>query len=234
MSRSRWTVPRAEPTHRRAPLSRERVLDAALALADECGVESLSMRKLAKELGVEAMSLYNHVANKDDLLDGLVDLVFAEIEPPSPDVDWKTAMRQRALSTRHALRRHSWAIGLMEARSGPGPANMRLHEAVLKCLREAGFSLEATVHAYSVQDSYIYGFALQEKALPESFEDPEVSAQVAERQLRQVPPEMVSEFPYLMEMVGGHIAKAGFDYAREFEFGLDLILDGLERFLGGD
>jgi hypothetical protein len=108
---------------------------------------------------------------------------------------------------------------------------MRLHEAVLRCLREAGFSLADTVHAYNVQDSYIYGFALQERALPESFEDPAVSAQVAERQLRQIPPEMAAEFPYLLEMVGGHIAKKGFDYAREFEFGLDLILDGLERFL---
>jgi AcrR family transcriptional regulator len=225
------TVPRVQDTRRRAPLSRERVLDAALALADESGVESLSMRKLAKELGVEAMSLYNHVASKEDLLNGLVDRVFAEIEPPSPDVDWRSAMRQRALSTRAALRRHSWAIGLMEARSGPGPANMQLHEAVLKCLREAGFSLADTVHAYNVQDSYIYGFALQEKALPDSFEDPKVSAEVAERQLRQIPPEMAAEFPYLLEMVGGHIAKSGFDYAREFEFGLDLILDGLERFL---
>jgi|SRR5689334_2026155 len=225
------SVARTAPTQRRAPLSRERVLEAALALADESGVESLSMRKLAKELGVEAMSLYNHVANKEDLLNGLVDLVFAEIEPPSPDVHWREAMRQRALSTRAALRRHSWAIGLMEARSGPGPANMRLHEAVLKCLREAGFSLEGTVHAYNVQDSYIYGFALQEKALPDSFEDPAVSAQVAERQLRQIPPEVAAEFPYLFEMVGGHIAKAGFDYAREFEFGLEVILDGLERYL---
>ena len=128
----------------RVPLSRERVLHAALALADETGVESLSMRRLAKTLGVEAMSLYNHVGNKDDLLDGLVDLVFDEIEPPPSDVDWRTAMRRRAISTREALRRHPWAIGLMEARSQPGPATLALHEAVLRCLREAGFSVAET------------------------------------------------------------------------------------------
>jgi AcrR family transcriptional regulator len=210
----------------REPLSRDRVLRTALELADEAGVESLSMRKLAKELGVEAMSLYNHVAGKDALLNGIVDLVFGEIEPPSPRDEWRTAMRKRALSTRAALRRHPWAVGLMEGGSTPGLANARLHEAVLACLRGAGFSLAETVHAYNVQDSYIYGFALQERALPAEFEDPEVSARVAERQMAQIP---ADEFPFLREMVGGHIAKAGFDYAAEFVFGLDLILDGLER-----
>jgi AcrR family transcriptional regulator len=210
----------------RQPLTRDRVLRAAFALADESGLDSLSMRKLAGTLGVEAMSLYNHVSNKEDLVNGVVDLVFAEIEPPPPDIDWKDAMRGRALSTREALNRHPWAIGLMEARSAPGPANVRLHEAVLKCLREAGFSLEETVHAYSVQDAYIYGFALQERELPTSFEDPEVSAQVAERQISQVE---IAGLPYLAEMVGEHIAKHGYDYKVEFEFGLDLILEGLER-----
>ena len=215
---------------RRGALNRERVLGAAIALADEAGVEALTMRRLAKQLGVEAMSLYNHVANKEDILDGIVDIVFGEIEPPSTDVAWKTAMRRRAISTREALRRHPWAIGLMEARSRPGPANLRLHEAALKCLREAGFSLEATVHAYSVQDSYIYGFALQEKALPSSFDTPEGGAQVAERMLPQAP---AADYPYSAEMVGEHIAKAGYDFTAEFEFGLDLILDGLERFRAG-
>jgi AcrR family transcriptional regulator len=209
------------------PLTRERVLRAAVALADEAGFESLTMRKLAKDLGVEAMSLYNHVANKDDLLDGIVDIVFSEIELPSVDVDWKTAMRQRAISTRDALRRHPWANGFMEARSRPGPANLRNHEAALKCLREAGFSLADTVHAYSVQDSYIYGFALQEKALPD-FDAPGEGARVADRMLPQAP---VVEYPYSHEMVGEHIAKVGYDFTVEFEFGLDLILDGLERFL---
>jgi AcrR family transcriptional regulator len=210
----------------RQSLNRDRGLRAALALADEAGVEALTMRRLAKELGVEAMSLYNHVAGKDALLNGLVNLVFEEIEPPSPQDEWRDAMRKRAVSTRAALRRHTWAVGLMEGGSTPGPANARLHEAVLACLRGAGFSLEETVHAYNVQDSYIYGFALQERALPDSFEDPEVSARVAERQLAQIP---ADEFPFVREMVGDHIAEVGFDYAGEFEFGLNLILEALER-----
>ncbi len=215
-----------ERTKRRAPLNRERVLRTAIALADEGGFESLTMRKLAKELGVEAMSLYNHVANKDDLLDGMVDLVFAEIEPPPADVDWKTAMRRRAISTREALARHRWAIGQMEGRGTHGPANLSLHNAVLGCLRGAGFSLEMTVHAYSVQDSYIYGFALQESDM--SPETPDDFAAVAQEQMQQYQA-MLADYPHLVEVVGGHVAKAGYDYATEFLFGLDLILDGLER-----
>ena len=215
-----------ERTKRRAPLNRERVLRTAIALADAGGFESLTMRKLAKELGVEAMSLYNHVANKDDLLDGMVDLVFAEIEPPPTDVDWKTAMRRRAVSTREALARHRWAIGQMEGRGTHGPANLSLHNAVLGCLRGAGFSLEMTVHAYSVQDAYIYGFALQERDMsPESADD---FAAVAQEQMHQYQA-VLAEYPHLVEVVGGYVAKAGYDYATEFLFGLDLILDGLER-----
>jgi AcrR family transcriptional regulator len=142
------------------------VLRAATVLADRVGVGSLSMRKLAQELGVEAMSLYHHVANKDDLLDGMVDLVFGEIELPSGDAGWKAAMRRRAISAREALRRHPWATGLMESRSTPGAANLRHHDAVLGILRGAGFSVELAAHAYSLLDSYIYGFALQEKTVP--------------------------------------------------------------------
>jgi AcrR family transcriptional regulator len=215
-----------ERTKRRTPLNRERVLRAAVALADEGGFESLTMRKLAKELGVEAMSLYNHVANKDDLLDGMVDLVFAEIEPPSSDGDWKAAMRARAVSTRDALNRHRWAIGLMEGRSSHGPANLGLHDAVLGCLRAAGFSLEMTVHAYSVQDSYIYGFALQERDM--SSESADDFAAEAQRQMREYQA-VLADYPHLVEVVGGYVAKAGYDYATEFLFGLDLILDGLDR-----
>ena len=142
-------------------------------------------------------------------------------------------MRRRAVSTREALRRHPWAIGLMEARSKPGPASIALHEAVLKTLREAGFSLAETVHAYSVQDAYIYGFALQERALPSSLETPEGGAEVAARQVDQAAQRLdravADAYPYTFEMVAGHIATSGFDFTREFEFGLDLILDGLER-----
>jgi AcrR family transcriptional regulator len=214
-----------ERTKRRAPLNRERVLRAAVALADQGGFESLTMRKLAKELGVEAMSLYNHVANKDDLLDGMVDLVFAEIELPSTDGDWKTAMRARAVSTREALSRHRWAIGLMEGRTTHGPANLGLHNAVLGCLRAAGFSLEMTVHAYSVQDSYIYGFALQERDM--SSESADDFAAEAQRQMREYQA-VLADYPHLVEVVGGYVAQAGYDYATEFLFGLDLILDSLD------
>jgi AcrR family transcriptional regulator len=215
-----------ERTKRRTPLNRERVLGAAIALADQGGFESLTMRNLAKELGVEAMSLYNHVANKDDLLDGMIDLVFGEIELPPTDVDWKTAMRKRAVSTREALNRHRWAIGLMEGRSSHGPANLSLHNAVLGCLRAAGFSMEMTVHAYSVQDSYIYGFALQERDM--SSESADDFAAEAQRQMHEYQA-VLADYPHLVEVVGGYVAEAGYDYATEFLFGLDLILDGLDR-----
>ena len=142
----------------RTPLNRQRVLDAAVTLADRDGVAALSMRRLAQELGVEAMSLYHHVANKDAILDGIVDVVFAEIELPDAEAGWREAMRRRAISVRDALRRHPWATGLMESRPTPGPANLRHHDAVLGVLRGAGFPRELTAHAYALLDSYIYGF----------------------------------------------------------------------------
>ena len=216
------TKPRAP----RGRLSRERVFRAAVNLADRGGLESLTMRKLADELGVGAMSLYYYVPNKDELITGMVDIVFAEIELPPRDVDWKTAMRRRARSTREALNRHRWAVGLMEGRANPGPASARMHEAVLACLRRAGFSIETTIQAMSVQDAYIYGFALQEKGLP--FESAEESTVVAEEQARQIEA-LAADFPYLAEVVAGHVAKVGYDFAEAFEYGLELILEGLER-----
>jgi AcrR family transcriptional regulator len=210
-------------------LSEERVLRTAVVLADQHGLEWLSMRKLADELGVSPMSPYYYVPNKDRLIDGMIDIVFGEIEPPSLELDWKEAMRRRAVSTRAALSRHRWAVGQMEGRTTHGPANLRLHDAVLGCLRAAGFSLEMTVHAYSVQDSYIYGFALQETDM--ASETPEDFAAEAQRQMRTYAP-MLADFPNLVEVVGGHVAKAGYDYEAEFLFGLDLILDGLERLRG--
>src|SRR5712692_295237 len=216
-------TPRAE---RRVPLSRERVLRAAFDRTDNDGVEALSMRKLAQELGVEAMSLYRHVRNKGDIVDGMVDLVFAEVGLPAMDVDWKTAMRHRAISAREVLARHPWAIGLMESRSRPGPATLRHHDAVIGCLREAGFSIEMTAHAYSVLDSYIYGFAHQESNLP--FDTAEETKEVADAILHQL---LAGEYPHLIELTTEHVLKPGYDYGNEFEFGLDLILDGLERSL---
>jgi AcrR family transcriptional regulator len=206
----------------REPLSRERVLRAAVDLADESGIESLTMRKLGESLAVEAMSLYNHVANKTDLLDGMIDLVFGEIELPS--TGWKPAMRARAVSARAALSRHRWAIGLMESRSTPGPATLRHHDSVIGCLRDAGFPMALVAHAYSVLDSFIYGFALQEAGLP--FESGEETAGLAEMILAGLPPE---EYPNLRAFTADHVLQPGYDYGKEFEFGLDLILDGLER-----
>ena len=206
----------------RTPLSRDRVLRTAVARADQDGISALSMRKLGEALGVEAMSLYNHVASKGDLLDGMIDIVFSEIDLPAGDGDWKDAMRRRAISARQVLRRHPWAIGLMESRTSPGPATLRHHDAVLGCLRQAGFSIELTAHAYSLLDSYIYGFALQEAGLP--FGTGEEAAQVAQ----QISSQFGSgQYPYLTEMAMEHVLRPGYDYGDEFVIGLDLILDGL-------
>ena len=217
-------TPTKTATKPREPLSRERVLSAAVALADESGIASLTMRKLGEAVGVEAMSLYNHVANKDDLLDGMIDVVFNEIGLPRSGTDWKTAMRQRAISVREVLSRHRWAIGLMESRRTPGPANVRHHDAVIGSLRNAGFSIELTAHGYSALDSYIYGFAMQEPSLP--FDTPQQTAEVAQAIMAQLP---AGEYPHLTELAIEHVLQPGYDYANEFKYGLDLILDGLER-----
>jgi AcrR family transcriptional regulator len=216
-------TPHAAPAPR-IPLSRQRVLLAAVAFADDNGIESLSMRKLAEAVGVEAMSLYNHVANKTDLLDGMIDVVFSEIELPSGEDSWKTAMRQRAVSVRTVLSRHRWAIGLMESRTTPGPATLRHHDAVIGCLRKAGFSLELTAHAYAALDSYIYGFALQERGLP--FDTPEETTALAQVIAAQFP---ADEYPHLAEFTFEHVLQPGYDYGDEYDFGLDLILDSLEK-----
>ncbi|GAB2756823.1 TetR/AcrR family transcriptional regulator [Amycolatopsis magusensis] len=208
---------------RRAPLSRDRVVGAAMALADEKGEAGVTMRAVAARLGVEAMSLYNHVAGRDDLLDGMVDAVFGEIELPDPAAGWKESMRDRAASSRAALRRHRWAVGLMDSRKQPGPATLRHHDAVLGALRGGGFSVVMAAHAFSVIDSYLYGFVLQELSLPfsDSSELDEVAAGIVE-----VAP--VGDYPHLMELMTEHALKPGYDYGDEFDFGLALILDALE------
>lgn len=208
----------------RPPLSRQRALEVAVAMADAGGIGSLSMRKLAQELRVEAMSLYHHVANKGDILDGMVDFVFSEIELPDGEADWKTAMRKRAFSVRAVLLRHGWAVGLMESRKTPGPSTLRHHDAVLGCLREAGFSVAMAAHTFSLLDAYIYGFVLQEVSLP--FDTGEEAGDVAEAILSEAP---TDAYPHLMEIAAEHIMKPGYDYGDEFAFGLELILDGLER-----
>jgi AcrR family transcriptional regulator len=216
------------PAARRIPLSRARVLQAAVALAGAGGIEALTMRRLGQELGVEAMSLYKHVANKEDLLDGMVDVVFGEIELPPADTDWRTAMRRRAVSVRSALMRHPWATPLMQSRSRPGPATLRHHDAVIGSLRTAGFPIALVAHAFSALDSYIYGFALQQRSLP--FETAEETADLAQSIMASFP---ADEYPHLVELTVQHVLQPGYDYGDEFEFGLDLLLDGLERALPG-
>lgn len=214
----------ATPTETpRTPLSRDRVLAGAVALVDRIGMESFTIRKLATELDVKPMTIYHHVPNKEAIVDGMVDVVFGEIEQPPEDTDWKTAMRQRSTSARAALARHQWAVPLMESRRSPGAATLMHHEAVLRCLRRGGFSIEMTAHAYALIDSYVYGFALQEANLPAT--GGEEMAELAET---IIGPLTALEYPYLMELTAEHVLQPGYDFGEEFEFGLDLILDGLE------
>ncbi len=206
---------------RPARLSRDMVVRAAVEVADRDGLEALTMRNIGHQLGAEAMSLYRHVQNKDDVLDGIVDLVYAEIELPPSSVDWKTAMRRRAISSREALTRHPWAVALMESRRQPGPANLRHHDAVVGVLLDAGFSGAMATRAYNLLDSYIYGFALQEVNIP--IPTTESVADVAADFISQIP---ADEYPHL-KAVASELMESGFVYADEFEPGLDLILDAI-------
>jgi AcrR family transcriptional regulator len=208
----------------RPRLSRDRVLESAMAVADAGGIDALTIRSLAQHLGVKPMSVYYYVANKDEILDGIVDLVFSEIELPASDGDWRAEMRRRADSARRALRAHPWAIGLMESRTSPGPATLRHHDAVIATLRGAGFSLALTAHAYALLDSYVYGFALQEAGLP--FDGADTVADVAEPIMERF---ATGEYPHLVEMATGYYFKPGYDFGDEFTWGLELILDALAQ-----
>jgi AcrR family transcriptional regulator len=219
--------PVVERPEERPPLSRERVLRGAVAIADVGGIGSLTMRSLARELGVKPMSLYYYVAGKDEILDSIVDLVFSEIDLPSPGGDWQSQMRRRAVSARRALRRHPWAIGLMESRANPGPATLRHNDATLATLREAGFSVAMTAHAYALLDSYTYGFALQEAALP-------FNPQTVTEATEAITEQFAGEYPHLAEMATEHILRPGYDFGDEFEIGLTVILDALTRSIPGD
>jgi AcrR family transcriptional regulator len=204
-------------------LSKQRVVLEAVRLADREGVDALSMRRLAAALGAGAMSLYHYVANKDDLLDAMIDVVFAEIELPPEHTDWQTAIRHRALSARQVLARHPWAITLMESRTTPGPANLRHREAVTACLRTAGFTVAMATHANWLLDSYLYGHALQEATLPFDTAD-QLADLTQDLYLPQLPPD---QFPYLNESATTLLA-TGYDPTTEFTFGLDLVLTALE------
>jgi AcrR family transcriptional regulator len=200
------------------------VLRGAVAVADAGGVGALTIRSLAHQLGVKPMSVYHHVANKEEILDGIVDLVFSEIDLPSPGGDWKSEMHRQANSARRVLKRHPWAIDLLQSRTTPGPGTLRHHNAIIGTLREAGFSVEMTAHAYALLDSYIYGFALSEASLPVN--GPETVTEVAESMSRHV---SVDRYPHLVEFATEHILKPGYDFGAEFEFGLSLIIDALDK-----
>ena len=217
-------TPPSKKRARREPVTRERALAAAIEIADVGGLAELTMRRLADELGVEAMSLYHHVPNKNAILDGMIDLVFGQVDMPSPGVDWKTAMRRRAASMRSVLLRHRWALGVMESRRAPGPANLAHHDAVLGCLRAGGFSLALTAHAYAVLDAFIYGFVLTELSLP--FETTEQTREVVKEIFDQFP---AGAYPHLAELAREHVVQPGYRFADSFDYGLELVLDGLER-----
>jgi AcrR family transcriptional regulator len=211
---------------RRPRLTRERVIQAALSVADSGGLGSLTIRSLAKELGAKPMSVYYHVANKDEILAAIVEVVFGEIQLPLPGGDWRPEMRKRASSARDVLARHRWAIGLLESRTDPGPANLRHHDTVIATLQAAGFSAELTAHAYALIDSYVYGFALQEAALP--FQGPDSVGVVAESIMKRM---AEGEYPHLVQMATSYYLQPGYDFGDEFGVGLELILDGIERLL---
>lgn len=207
---------------KRPRLTPERVLEGAVALADEIGIADLTIRRLAEALDVKPMTIYHHIPNKEAIIDGMVDLVFGEIELPPTDMEWRDAMRVRSRSMRTALARHPWASPLMESRTNPGMATLLHHDAVLGCLRNGGLSLELTGHAYAVIDAFLYGFALQEASLPATGGDE--MAEVAEAISEQMPADLL---PHLAEYTIERVLQPGYDFAEEFEFGLNLILDGL-------
>lgn len=206
----------------RTRLTRDRVLQQAVSIADADGLAALTIRALAGRLDVKPMAIYHHVANKEEILDGIVDIVFSEIELPEPDDDWLTGMRRRARSARTTMGRHTWAIALMETRTSPGPATLRHHNAVIGALREAGFSIAMVAHAFALIDAFVYGFSLQEATLPMS--GPDDVAEIAGPMLERMSP---VDYPYLTEFATEHVMKPGYDFGEEFDFGLELILTGL-------
>ena len=192
-------------------------------MADRGGLAALTIRSLADELGVKPMTVYHYVRNKEEILDGIVDTVFSEIELPTVGGDWRRELTRRARSAREVLRRHPWAIPLLESRTSPGPATLRHHDAVLGTLLAGGFSAAGTAHAYALLDAFLYGHALQEASLP--FEGPEGPTEVEEQVRASM--SLAGEFPHLGEMMASYYLQPGYDFADEFEIGLDAVLDAL-------
>lgn len=216
---------------RRTPLTRERILNTALELADQNGLDTVSMRQVAQGLGVEAMSLYKHIANKDDLLDGLVELVVEQMSVPSPETEWKEALRERAYTVRKVLNRHPWAANLLESRESIGPSRLRHHDSMIGILRKAGFSIELAFNTMIALTSYVYGFVMIEEGYKLKNQSKDVEG---------IQPIMSpTEYPFIFEMISFVIAKNKDKSASEnhtvpvffadFDFGLNQLLDGLER-----
>ncbi len=214
----------------RPALSRSRVLVGAVAVADAGGIGALTIRTLAEHLGVKPMSVYHYVANKDEIVDGIVDLVYGEIELPTAGEDWRTEMRHRAHSARRVLAAHPWATRLLQSRLHPGPATLRHHNAFIATLRGAGFSLQLTAHAYALIDSYVFGFALSENSLP--INGPDTVADTAATMMTQFFD--AEAYPALLEFTTDHVMLPGYDFGKEFDYGLTLILDGLSRAVADD
>jgi AcrR family transcriptional regulator len=215
-------------TKKRPMLTRERVLSVATTLADDIGIEAFTIRRLAAALDTKPMSIYHYLSSKDQIIDGMVDRVFAEIELPATDLEWREAIRRRCRSARKVLARHPWAPPLMESRQDPGPATLRHHDAVLGCFRRGGLSLALTAHAYAVVDSYVYGFALEEANLPDAG-----GAEMVEMAADSIDAWQAG-YPHLAEFTTEHVLQPGYRFADSFDFGLDLILDGLARAASGD
>ena len=208
-------------------LTRQRILAGAVELADEIGVDLLTIRKLADHLGTKPMTLYHHVRNKDAILDGMVDSVFAEIATPPEDQHWRDAMRARCVSARRVLAAHPWAVPLLESRPTPGPATLHHHDAVLGCLLRADLLMPVVAHAYAVIDAFVYGFAIQEASLPT--DDEGDMDDVVDGILETMSPE---EYPNLVAFTTGHVLQEGYAFGDSFDVGLDLVLDGIERLAG--
>jgi len=209
----------------RKSLTEALIIEGAVKLADEIGVDALTIRKLATALTVKPMTIYHYVPNKESIIDGMVDMVFSEIDlPPPADADWKSAIRKRSASARTVLGKHPWAVPLMESRRAPGPATLQHHDAVLGCLRSGGLSVKMTAHAYALIDAFIYGFAIQEASLPAT--TGEEMSDMVDVIIETLP---ADKYPHLMELTTEHILQPGYDFGNEFEFGLDLILEGLDR-----
>ncbi len=209
-------------TTKRQRLNRDRIVESALLLADDVGMDAFTIRRLASALGVGPMTIYHYFPNKETIIDAMVDAVYEQISLPPTDEEWTDAIRVRCVSAREVLNRHPWAPPYMVSRTSPGPATLKHHDAILDCLRRGGLSLQMTAHAYAILDSFLHGFALEEASLPRS--GGEGVHDVAQDMTAALDAE---RYPSLFEFATEHVTQPGYDFSASFEFGLDLIIEGL-------